>query len=114
MTTKKINKKRSPYQKLITCLGGIIVILGIFQVAVFVFFSSQSQELTEIAKKAQDLTTKRAQLNQELINQTSFSTLQNKATRLGFITVSRQKNVMPPKVIYLTRNNPIAAKTQSR
>lgn len=113
MTTKKANKKRSPYQKLIIILGSIVVVLGIFQVAVFVFFSSQNQELTEIIKKTQKLTTKKDQLNQKLIEQTSFLVLQNKAFQLGFTAGSRQKDIALSRVIYLTQNNPIAAKTQS-
>jgi len=113
MITKKINKKRSPYQKLIIILGSIIIVLGIFQVAVFVFFSSQNQELTEIIKETQKLTTRKNQLNQKLIEQTSFLVLQDKAFQLGFTAGSRQKDITLSKVIYLTQNNPIAVKTQS-
>ncbi len=93
---------------LLAFLGTLVLFLALFQVLVFIFFSSQADTLTQINQEKEALTLENDRLEKEITQLTSLPTLEEKAQKIGFAVPNQQEGLWP-SVIYLAEQLPIAS-----
>ncbi|PIS15183.1 hypothetical protein COT63_01330 [Candidatus Shapirobacteria bacterium CG09_land_8_20_14_0_10_38_17] len=97
---KKIDRNR----QLITVLSLIALVLVFGQVAVFIYFGGQGAKAAQVNQTKNDLIRENKQLETEILHQTSFSFILERAQELGFKQAS--------SIVYLEDQLPIAFKSK--